>query len=77
MDSTVFPTSNNWANRSRPAAHAEIKAVRGRLQSGSTIEPAFEHELLAMNRNAVEFDYLSDVVSGNLKQLRLAITGHA
>ena len=36
-----------------------------------------ERELLAMNRNAVEFDYLSDVVSGNLKQLRLAITGRA
>lgn len=42
---------------------------------GNTVE--IEHELLAMNRNAVEFDYLSDVVSGNLKQLRLAITGHA
>ena len=33
--------------RARPAA-TEIKAVRTRLQSGSTIEPAFEHELLAM-----------------------------
>ena len=33
----------------RTAAHqAEIKAVRGRLQSGSDIEPAFEHELLTM-----------------------------
>jgi flagellar basal-body rod protein FlgB len=34
-----------------------------------------ERELLSMNRNAVEFEYLSDLVSGNLKQLRLAITG--
>ncbi len=33
--------------RARPA-QTEIKAVRNRLQSGSTIEPAFEHELLAM-----------------------------
>ena len=28
-----------------------------------------------MNPNAVEYDYLSEIVSGNLKQLRLAITG--
>jgi len=34
--------------RRTPAAQAEIKAVRGRLQSGSSIEPAFEHELLSM-----------------------------
>jgi two-component system, cell cycle sensor histidine kinase PleC len=27
---------------------AKIKAVRGRLQTGSSIEPAFEHELLSM-----------------------------
>ena len=37
--------------RPRPiarTAQAELKAVRGRLQSGSTIEPQFEHELLSM-----------------------------
>lgn len=36
------------AARRTAAAQAEIKAVRGRLQSGSGIEPAFEHELLSM-----------------------------
>jgi len=36
------------AARRTPATQAEIKAVRGRLQSGSSIEPAFEHELLSM-----------------------------
>jgi flagellar basal-body rod protein FlgB len=30
-----------------------------------------------MNRNSVEYDYLSEIVSGNLKQLRLAITGRS
>ena len=30
------------------AGQVEIKAVRTRLQSGSTVEPVFEHELLAM-----------------------------
>ena len=40
---------------------------------GNSVE--MEHELLAMNRNAVEFDYLSEVVSSNLKQLRVAISG--
>lgn len=34
--------------RRTAASQAEIKAVRGRLQSGSDIEPAFEHELLTM-----------------------------
>ena len=34
-----------------------------------------ENELLAMNRNAVEHEYLTELISGNLKQLRLAITG--
>jgi flagellar basal-body rod protein FlgB len=35
-----------------------------------------EGELLAMNRNSVEYDYLSQVVSGNLKELKMAITGN-
>ena len=37
--------------RPRPVARtaqAELRAVRGRLQSGSAIEPQFEHELLSM-----------------------------
>jgi flagellar basal-body rod protein FlgB len=49
---------------------ANARSIR---PDGNTVE--IEHELLEMNRNAVEFDYLTDVVSGNLKQLRLAITG--
>lgn len=40
---------------------------------GNSVE--IEHELLAMNKNSVEFDYLTEVVSNNIKQLKLAITG--
>ena len=35
-----------------------------------------ENELLAMNKNSVEYEFLTDVVSGNIKQLKMAITGH-
>src|SRR3954467_9605557 len=47
--------------------------ARSMRPDGNTVE--IEHELLAMNRNSVEYDYLSEVVSSNLKQLKLAITG--
>ncbi len=40
---------------------------------GNSVE--IERELLEMNRNTVEHDFLADVVSRNIKQLRMAITG--
>ncbi len=40
---------------------------------GNSVE--IERELLEMNRNTVEYDFLADVVSRNIKQLRMAITG--
>ena len=40
---------------------------------GNSVE--IEHELLAMNKNSVEFEYLTEVVSNNIKQLKMAITG--
>jgi flagellar basal-body rod protein FlgB len=36
-----------------------------------------EKELLAMNKNAVEYEFLTDVVSKNIKQLKMAITGRS
>lgn len=42
---------------------------------GNTVE--IEHELLAMNRNAVEHEYLTEIVSSNLKQLKMAISGRS
>lgn len=49
---------------------AHARSVR---PDGNSVE--IEHELLAMNRNAVEYEYLTEVVSHNIKQLKLAITG--
>lgn len=42
---------------------------------GNSVE--IENELLAMNKNAVEYQFLTEVVSGNIKQLKMAITGRA
>lgn len=52
---------------------SEDPTARAVRPDGNTVE--IERELLAMNRNAIEHDYLSDIVSNNLKQLKLAITG--
>jgi len=52
---------------------AEDPTARSVRPDGNTVE--LERELLAMNRNAVEYDYLAEVVSRNLKQLKIAITG--
>ena len=54
---------------------AEDSTARSLRPDGNTVE--IEHELLAMNRNAVEYDYLTEVVSSNLKQLKLAISGRS
>lgn len=54
---------------------AEDSTARSVRPDGNTVE--IERELLAMNRNVVEYEYLTEIVSGNIKQLKLAITGHA
>ena len=54
---------------------AEDPTARSVRPDGNSVE--IEHELLAMNRNAVEYDYLSEVVSYNIKQLRVAVTGRS
>lgn len=53
---------------------AEDAAARSTRPDGNNVE--IESELLTMNRNAVEYDYLTEVVSNNLKQLKVAITGN-
>jgi flagellar basal-body rod protein FlgB len=53
---------------------AEDPAARSIRPDGNNVE--IERELLAMNRNAMEFDYLTEIVSGNLKQLKMVISGH-
>lgn len=65
-----------------PAAISDVKPRLAEDQTARTVRPdgntvEIERELLAMNKNAVEFNYLSDVVSHNLKQLKLAISGRS
>jgi flagellar basal-body rod protein FlgB len=52
---------------------SEDLTARSIRPDGNTVE--IEHELLVMNQNAVQHDYLAEVVSNNLRQLRMAITG--
>ena len=47
--------------------------TRSTRPDGNNVET--DGELLAMNKNTVEYDYLTEVVSYNLKQLKMAITG--
>jgi flagellar basal-body rod protein FlgB len=42
---------------------------------GNSVE--METELLQMNRNSIEFEFLADVVSRNIKQMKIAISGRA
>jgi flagellar basal-body rod protein FlgB len=65
--------------RSGDARSVEIPKVVADLttasqrRDGNNVE--VEKEMMAMSKNAAEFDMLADFVSGSLKQLRLAITG--
>ncbi len=52
---------------------AEDAFARSLRPDGNTVE--IEHELLAMNRNSVEHEYLSEVITQNIKQLKMAISG--
>lgn len=54
---------------------SEDQTARTVRPDGNSVE--IEHELVAMDRNAVDFNYLSDVVTFNLKQLKMAISGHS
>lgn len=42
---------------------------------GNSVE--IEKELLAMNKNSVEYEFLTEIVSKNIKQLKMAITGRS
>ena len=50
---------------------AHARSVR---PDGNSVE--IERELLEMNKNSTEQEYLSNVVTYNLKQLKMAITGN-
>jgi flagellar basal-body rod protein FlgB len=52
---------------------AEDPQARSVRPDGNSVD--LQHELLAMNRNSVEYSYLTQIVSTNFKSLRIAITG--
>jgi flagellar basal-body rod protein FlgB len=52
---------------------AEDHQARSVRPDGNSVE--LDHELLAMNKNSVEYNYLAEIVSQNIKQLKIAITG--
>jgi len=51
----------------------EDKDARAVSPDGNNV--GIERELLAMNKNSVEYGFESEVVSQNIKQLKIAITG--
>jgi flagellar basal-body rod protein FlgB len=52
---------------------AEDTKVRSVRPDGNSVE--IESELLDLGRNRIEHDFLTDLVTSNIKQLRLAISG--
>jgi len=52
---------------------AEDTAARNVKPDGNTVE--IERELLALNQNAIEHEFLSEILTRNVKQLKHAITG--
>jgi len=60
------------ARATTPVPIADPSAVTQR-KDGNNVE--LDHELLALSRNSLQFDTLTEFVSGSIKALRLAITG--
>ena len=56
----------------RLAVDPTARSVR---PDGNSVE--IEHELTAMDQNQVEYDFLTQVVTFDLKQLKMAITGQS
>jgi len=54
---------------------ADDPNARSVRPDGNSVD--IETELLSMNRNAVEHQYLTEVITQSIKQLKLAITGRS
>jgi flagellar basal-body rod protein FlgB len=52
---------------------AEDRATRAVRPDGNNVQ--LEREMLELNRNAVEFDFLAQYASDSIKRLKTAITG--
>ncbi len=53
----------------------EDSSARAVRADGNSVE--LERELLEMNRNSVEYNFLTELVSRNIKQMRMAISGRS
>lgn len=51
----------------------EDASARSVRPDGNSVD--LERELLSMDRNSVDYSYLTEVVSHNIKQLKIAISG--
>jgi len=60
------------ADRLQPTLAQDMHA-RSLGPDGNSVE--LESELVAMNRNIIDHEFLTQIVTGHLKQLKVAITG--
>jgi len=58
----------------KPSVAVDVNA-RTMRPDGNTVE--LDSELVKMNENTVQYEYLTDLVSRNIRQLRMAITGRS
>ena len=58
----------------KPRLVEDLRATSVR-PDGNSVE--IERELVEMNRNTVDYEYMTDLVSRNIKQLKMAITGRS
>ena len=75
-----FQTAMNEALRSGsvksltlPGLEADVQTPAQRKDGNNVV---LQDELMAMNKNAAEYEALTDFVSGSIKTLRMAISGH-
>jgi flagellar basal-body rod protein FlgB len=61
--------------RSLKPAIVEDLSARSVRPDGNSVE--IERELIEMNRNSVEYDYLAEIVTRNIKQMKMAISGRS
>ena len=57
------------------ATLTEDTHARALRPDGNNVE--IEKELLEMNKNSTEHEFLAQIITSNIKQLKMAITGHS
>ena len=62
-------------NSSVDASLTEDTHARALRPDGNNVE--IEKELLEMNKNTVDHEFLTQIITNNIKQLKMAITGHS